>query len=103
VSKFNIEMAIAETELRHDAFKEVPCLAKQEWDRLKSLNSEIQSEAMEELMALVGLDHVKQQFLSIWAKVQVLKKQGIMDKGIERYHVIMLGNPGTGQYRASWS
>jgi len=94
-------MDVTETQPRCDTFKEVPCLAKQEWDRIKALNSSFQSAAMEELMALVGLEHVKQQFLSIWAKVQVLKKQQILGKRTERYHIIMLGNPGTGEYEAS--
>ncbi|KAI1275146.1 P-loop containing nucleoside triphosphate hydrolase protein [Xylaria sp. FL0933] len=90
-------MAVAETEPRRYIFEKVPCLAKQEWDRLKSLDSEIKSEAIEELMGLVGLEQVKQQFLSIWAKVQVFKKQGLFGHRAERYHVIMLGNPGTGK------
>jgi hypothetical protein len=51
---------------------------------------------MDKLMALVGLEEVKQAFLSLWAKVDVFEKQAI-DHNEERYHIVLLGNPGTGK------
>jgi DNA replication protein DnaC len=45
---------------------------------------------------LVGLESVKQQFLSIKAKVDTVVRQGVSLKG-ERFGAALLGNPGTGK------
>lgn len=47
------------------------------------------------LTLLKGLESVKQQFLSIKAKVDTVVRQNVSLKG-ERFGAALLGNPGTG-------
>lgn len=47
-------------------------------------------------MALVGLEAVKQQVLSVMDKIEVVKQQGTSLKD-QRFNVAFLGNPGTGE------
>ncbi|KAF8462321.1 P-loop containing nucleoside triphosphate hydrolase protein, partial [Kalaharituber pfeilii] len=69
--------------------------AAREWMRLKSVDG-AQSDAIDELMQLTGLEKVKDWFLGMWAKVQVCKVQGVALER-ERFHAIFQGNPGTGK------
>jgi hypothetical protein len=45
---------------------------------------------------LLGLEEVKQQFLSIKAKVDTVVRQNVSLKD-ERFGAVLLGNPGTGK------
>lgn len=55
------------------------------------------NDAIDAIMDMTGLEKVKQQVLSIKAKVDTALRQGTSLKG-ERFNVVMLGNPGTGMY-----
>ncbi|OCL11002.1 P-loop containing nucleoside triphosphate hydrolase protein [Glonium stellatum] len=52
--------------------------------------------AIDELMAMIGLEDVKNQVLAINNKAQVCELQGI-DLAGERFNAIFQGNPGTGK------
>ena len=49
-----------------------------------------------QLDQLVGLPHVKHQFLEIKKTIEAYQKQGVNLKR-ERFHIKFLGNPGTGR------
>lgn len=49
-----------------------------------------------QLDQLVGLPHVKDQFLEIKKTIEAYQKQGVNLKR-ERFHIKFLGNPGTGK------
>ena len=70
-----------------------------EWERQKRIEGSANA-AMDDLMALTGLEDVKAKMLGIKAKVETLSRQGI-DMKKERMGMVMLGNPGTG--RIHWS
>ena len=50
---------------------------------------------IDELMKLVALEKVKEQFLAIKSKVEICHKQKASFRG-ERFHAVFQGNPGTG-------
>lgn len=60
------------------------------------------NDAIDSIMDMSGLEKVKEQVLSIKAKVDTAFRQGTSLKS-ERFNVAMLGNPGTGTYSASYS
>ena len=51
---------------------------------------------MNDLMALTGLEAVKEKFLDIKSKIETVQRQGA-DMKKERMGTVMLGNPGTGK------
>lgn len=69
--------------------------AQAEWDFMKE-NEGAQSKPLDQLMEMIGLEDVKQEFLSIKSKVDTALRQGI-SLASERFSCSMLGNPGTGQ------
>jgi len=71
-----------------------PSAARDEWQYQKSING-VQNPAIDAIMAMIGLEDVKKQVLSIKNKVDTSMRQGTDLKG-ERFNVSMLGNPGTG-------
>lgn len=73
-----------------------PNSAKAEWEHLKEEEGAFSS-PMDELMAMIGLEEVKQEFLSIKSKVDTAIRQGI-SLSKERFGCCMLGNPGTGLF-----
>lgn len=73
----------------------VPGTAKYEWAQLKKLDR-AKSPAMDELMAMIGLEDVKKQFLSVKSKVDTVVRQNSSLKS-ERFNCSLLGNPGTGE------
>lgn len=70
--------------------------ARAEWEFLKSSEG-ASSEPMESLMKMIGLEEVKEQFLSVKSKVDTALRQGV-SLSKERFSCSMLGNPGTGRY-----
>lgn len=76
-------------------FRREPSKATQEWEEQKR-DGGAKNEAIDKLMALVGLEEVKRQVLAIRNKVEICKKQGA-DIKKERFNVIFQGNPGTGE------
>ena len=68
--------------------------AAAEWKHQKELEG-AENEALDSLMDMIGLEAVKEKFLTIKSKVDVLVRQNI-DTTTERFGAALLGNPGTG-------
>ncbi|KAK0634459.1 P-loop containing nucleoside triphosphate hydrolase protein [Bombardia bombarda] len=76
-----------------------PDTAMAEWQHLKQYEN-ANNKYLDELMGMIGLEDVKQAFLSIKSKVDTSLRQGIsLDS--ERFSCSMLGNPGTGKTTAA--
>ncbi|KAI0076548.1 P-loop containing nucleoside triphosphate hydrolase protein [Panus rudis PR-1116 ss-1] len=69
--------------------------SKIEWQKQKMMEGAV-NEAIDDIMAMTGLEEVKQQVLKIKAKVDTTQRQNASLKG-ERFNISMLGNPGTGK------
>ncbi|OJZ81129.1 hypothetical protein ASPFODRAFT_146329 [Aspergillus luchuensis CBS 106.47] len=69
--------------------------ARDEWERQKTEEGQSNT-ALDILMDMVGLESVKDSFLAIKAKVDVVVRQGasLLE---ERFGAALLGNPGTGK------
>ncbi|KAK6523012.1 hypothetical protein TWF281_002435 [Arthrobotrys megalospora] len=72
-----------------------PSANRDEWQRHKELTKD-SNVALDQIMDMIGMEHVKGQVLAIKAKVDTVHRQGINLRG-ERFHVALLGNPGTGK------
>ena len=68
--------------------------ARDEWERQKRTEGQ-SNESLDALMGLIGLEEVKNKFLSIKAKVDTVVRQNTSLKD-ERFSAALLGNPGTG-------
>ncbi|TGJ78341.1 hypothetical protein E0Z10_g10423 [Xylaria hypoxylon] len=66
-----------------------------EWERQRTIEG-ASNAAIDDLMALTGLEEIKEKFLNIKAKIETVERQGI-DMRKERMGMVMLGNPGTGK------
>jgi hypothetical protein len=78
-----------------------PSTSELEWARQKKIEG-ANSSAIDDLMALTGLEDVKEKFLDVKAKIETVARQGI-DMKKERMGMVMLGNPGTGMiHRVSY-
>ncbi|OHW97711.1 AAA family ATPase [Colletotrichum incanum] len=71
-----------------------PNSAGAEWNAMKQDGAS--SDALDTLMGMIGLENVKEEFLSIKSKVDTAVRQGI-SLSTERFGCILLGNPGTGK------
>ncbi|OHF03871.1 ATPase [Colletotrichum orchidophilum] len=69
--------------------------AHEEWLNLKSQFG-ARSSAMDQLMGMIGLESIKEKFLSIKSKVDTAVRQQI-SLSTERFGCSLLGNPGTGK------
>ena len=72
---------------------EVASPSQQDWERRKKVDG-ASNDAIDNIMELIGLEQVKEQVLSIYAKMEITKRQGIPLN--ERFNIVLLGNPGTG-------
>jgi len=92
------KQAKAASKAQRDAHTNKPCSigpVGEEWKWLKEHDG-AESEAMEDLVQMIGLETVKREFLSVKTKVDTLLKQNAsLDR--ERFNCTMLGNPGTGK------
>ena len=68
--------------------------AKDEWEHQKELEG-ARNEALDSLMDMIGLEDVKDKFLSIKSRVDTAVCQNV-DVSEERFGAALLGNPGTG-------
>ena len=68
--------------------------ARDEWEHQKEFEG-ARNEALDSLMDMIGLEDVKDKFLSIKARVDTAVCQNI-DVSEERFGAALLGNPGTG-------
>jgi replication-associated recombination protein RarA len=66
-----------------------------EWEYEKNVQY-AKSPSMDQLMAMIGLESVKKEFLDIYRNIQVNKKRGT-DFSKQRFHLRLEGNPGTGK------
>ena len=69
--------------------------SEEEWKRQKDIEN-VQNDAIDAIMNMVGLEDVKGQVLRIKGKIETTIRQGTNMKD-ERLGVVMLGNPGTGK------
>ena len=67
---------------------------KAEWEYQKRFEN-ANNEYLDALMEMIGLESVKQQALTIKAKIDTCIRQGVNVKD-ERFGAALLGNPGTG-------
>ncbi|KAL2754181.1 hypothetical protein ACRALDRAFT_1049679 [Sodiomyces alcalophilus JCM 7366] len=68
--------------------------ARDEWEQMKKLQGE-ESDSLDALMDMIGMEAVKQEFLSIKNRVDTALRQSISLRS-ERLGCSLLGNPGTG-------
>ena len=73
--------------------------ARDEWEHQKEFEG-ARNEALDSLMDMIGLEDVKDKFLSIKSRVDTAICQNI-DISEERFGAALLGNPGTGPW--CWS
>ncbi|KAK4611584.1 NFX1-type zinc finger-containing protein 1 [Fulvia fulva] len=66
-----------------------------DWEHQKTIEG-AKNEAMDQLMAMIGLEAVKEQFLEIKSKVDLLVRQDLSITK-ERFVAALLGNPGSGK------
>ena len=71
--------------------------SESEWDRQKRVEN-ASNGAIDSLMKMTGLEEVKIQVLKIKARVDTAQRQSMNMKD-ERYGMVLLGNPGTGETR----
>jgi hypothetical protein len=69
--------------------------AQADWEFSKKYEG-AQSKPLDDLMEMIGLEEVKQEFLAVKSKVDTALRQRISMAG-ERFSCSMLGNPGTGE------
>ncbi|KAI6815896.1 P-loop containing nucleoside triphosphate hydrolase protein [Hortaea werneckii] len=72
-----------------------PSLARDDWDRQKQLDG-AKNAALDKLMAMTGLENVKQTFLDIKASIDLKVRQNA-DMSKQRFSAALLGNPDTGK------
>lgn len=78
----------------HDG-PDISSAARDDWEHQKEMEGAT-NEHLDELMAMVGLENVKEAFLEIKAKVDLTVRQGT-SLAKERFGASLLGNPGTGK------
>lgn len=69
--------------------------AKEDWDHQKKFEGAM-NDALDSLMEMIGLESVKDQFLSIKSRIDTAVRQNIAMSD-ERFGAALLGNPGTGK------
>lgn len=69
--------------------------AQADWDFQKRFEG-AQSAEIDTLMGMIGLDGIKEKFLSIKAQVDTAIRQNV-DLKNERFGTVLVGNPGTGK------
>lgn len=76
-----------------------PESARAEWNMMKrASNGTCKNAPLDTLMDMIGLESVKQEFLTIKSKIDTTVGQGVSLKK-ERFGCTLLGNPGTGMLR----
>ena len=68
--------------------------AKGCWNHLKKFEG-ARNDALDDLMGMIGLEDVKNEFMSVKNKIDTALRQNI-SLGSERFSCSLLGNPGTG-------
>ncbi|CAM1502642.1 Fc.00g074180.m01.CDS01 [Cosmosporella sp. VM-42] len=78
-----------------NGFEAVSSNAKDEWEFMK-LHDGARNDALDQLMGMIGLESIKDQFLSIKSTIDTKIRQDVSLKN-ERFSCSLLGNPGTGK------
>ncbi len=78
-----------------DEWKLKPSQSDAEWKLQKALEG-ARNDAIDAIMKMTGLESVKEQLLRIKSKIDTAQRQNASVKG-ERFNIVFLGNPGTGQ------
>jgi hypothetical protein len=78
-----------------DEWKLKPSQSDAEWKRQKAFEG-ARNDAIDAIMKMTGLESVKEQLLRIKSKIDTAQRQNASVKG-ERFNIVFLGNPGTGQ------
>jgi hypothetical protein len=68
--------------------------SEEDWQRQKDVDG-VTNDAIDAIMGMIGLEDVKKKVLAIKARIDVTLQQGTSLKN-ERFNVVLLGNPGTG-------
>ena len=66
-----------------------------DWEREKKVEG-ARNDAIDAIMDMIGLESVKKQVLRIKSKIAVTRRQNTSLKD-ERFNIVLLGNPGTGE------
>jgi hypothetical protein len=69
--------------------------AQEDWQRQKDVEGAT-NDAIDAIMEMTGLEEVKSQVLKIKAKIDLATRQNTSLKD-ERFNIVLLGNPGTGE------
>lgn len=69
--------------------------AAKEWEKMKAIEK-TDNDALNELMGMIGLESIKEQFLGVKSSIDTKVRQGLC-LSAERLSCSLLGNPGTGQ------
>ncbi|KAI1935491.1 hypothetical protein LOZ12_005733, partial [Ophidiomyces ophidiicola] len=69
--------------------------AREEWDYQKDVEGQT-NESLDSLMNMIGLEKVKEKFMSVKARVDAVVRQSA-SLNDERFNAAFLGNPGTGK------
>ena len=69
--------------------------AKKQWEHFKR-HEGATNKALDDLMSMIGLENVKDNFLAIKLEVDTAVRQGL-DMSNKRFGASLLGNPGTGK------
>ncbi|GJE92060.1 stage V sporulation protein K domain-containing protein [Phanerochaete sordida] len=72
-----------------------PSKAEKEWKRQKTVEK-VESESIDAIMEMTGLEEVKAQVLRIKAKIDTAERQGV-SMSDEQFNIVLRGNPGTGK------
>jgi len=83
-------------------FKKLPkSPSKQDWEHRKNIYG-ASNDAIDAIMEMTGLEDVKAQVLKFLSKIETSARQKVSLKR-ERFNVVFLGNPGTGENKIAAS
>jgi hypothetical protein len=82
-------------------FEKKESAAARDWQDQKDYEN-ASNDALDSLVAMIGLESVKNKFLNIKTKVDTVIRQGA-DLKDERFSAALLGNPGTGKFEETTS
>ena len=91
----DIQVRTSESQKQKEIPKQKKSSAKDDWESQKMFQN-AQSQEIDKLMEMVGLESVKAKFLTIKFKVETSIRQS-RSLNDERFGSVLLGNPGTGK------
>jgi len=79
----------------HKGSESEKSVAAQDWQHQKKYQGASNTQ-LDELMSMIGLENVKEEFLDVKAKIDLIVRQNV-SLSKERFGACLLGNPGTGK------